>query len=119
MFSAPERSERNTMRLPSGDQRGGGANAGPAVSRVAAPPTAGSVYRSPSSSNTIVRPSGDTSSDSQVPSDVSNSMVRVVTRGSSSFLFFLLVSGGAAAAASAERGGASVSAGTAEGASGE
>jgi len=56
------------------------------VIRVAAPPATGNVYRSPSSSNTIVFPSGDTSSESQVPSCVSNSTVRVGVSGSESVL---------------------------------
>jgi len=42
------------------------------------------VYRSPSSSNTIVCPSGDTSSDIQVPSDVVKSTARVGFKGSES-----------------------------------
>src|SRR5207249_11009112 len=52
--------------------------------RFASPPVGGIVYRSPSSSNTIVCPSGDTSSEIQVPSDVVKSTLRVVFRGSES-----------------------------------
>jgi len=48
------------------------------------PPASGSVYRSPSSSNTTVCPSGDTSSDIQVPSDVMKSTARVGFKGSES-----------------------------------
>src|SRR5215469_4773478 len=50
----------------------------------------GMVYRSPTSSNTMVLPSGETSGDIQVPSDVVNETVRVVVRGRSPF--FLPVS---------------------------
>src|SRR6266576_2154150 len=52
--------------------------------RFASPPVGGIVYRSPRSSNTIVCPSGDTSSEIQVPSDVVKSTLRVVFRGSES-----------------------------------
>ena len=54
--------------------------------RVASPPAIGIVYRSPSSSNTIVLPSGDTSSDNHVPSCASNATVRVGVSGSESVL---------------------------------
>src|SRR5262252_2579312 len=50
--------------------------------RVADPPVIGSVYRSPRRSNTSVRPSGDTSTDIQVPSSVVNLRGRVGTSGS-------------------------------------
>src|SRR5512146_2514112 len=40
--------------------------------RVAFPPSMGRVYKSPSSSKTIVLPSGERSSESQVPSSVVN-----------------------------------------------
>src|SRR5260221_14573105 len=49
--------------------------------RFASPPITGIVYRSPSSSNTIVCPSGDTSSEIQVPSDVVKSTARVGFKG--------------------------------------
>src|SRR5437879_2919756 len=52
--------------------------------RFASPPVTGRVYRSPSSSNTMVCPSGDTSSEIQVPSDVVKSTLRVVFKGSES-----------------------------------
>src|SRR2546430_6444076 len=52
--------------------------------RFASPPVGGIVYRSPSSSNTIVCPSGDTSSEIQVPSDVVKSTLRVVFKGNES-----------------------------------
>jgi hypothetical protein len=58
--------------------------------RVAVPPAAGIVYRSPSSSKTIVCPSGERSRESQVPSLTSNATVRVGVSGSESF--FLVVS---------------------------
>src|SRR5690242_9233412 len=60
--------------------------------RFASPPATGIVYRSPINSNTIVCPSGDTSSDIHVPSDVVNSMVRVVASGNESLRTFLPVS---------------------------
>ena len=86
------------MRLPSGDQRGCESKAGPEVSRVAVPPATGMVYRSPSSSKTIDLPSGDTSSDIQVASDVSKLTVRAICSGSESSLIVtvsrLVVSGG-------------------------
>src|SRR5690348_15490841 len=96
-FSEPERSERKTMVFPSGEYRGCESNAGPDVIGFASPPDTGSVYRSPSNSKTIVRPSGETSSDIHVPSEVVKSMARVGLSGSSS-AFFLEVSGLAAAA---------------------
>src|SRR5256885_8431457 len=49
--------------------------------RFASPPVGGIVYRSPSSSNTIVCPSGDTSSEIQVPSEVVKSTLRVAFKG--------------------------------------
>src|SRR6059058_4237300 len=52
--------------------------------RFASPPARGIVYRSPSSSNTIVCPSGDTSSEIQVPSDVVKSTLRVGFKGNES-----------------------------------
>ena len=54
----------------------------PLVMRVAVPPAMGSVYRSPSSSNTMVRPSGDTSSEIHEPSVVVKSSERVPMSGS-------------------------------------
>src|SRR5258708_10283487 len=80
------------MRLPWGESRGGESNAGPAEMRCAGPPATGMVYKSPISSNTSDWPSGETSSDIHVPSDVVNSMVRVVTSGSESARTFLPVS---------------------------
>src|SRR2546426_1144411 len=93
MFSPPLRSDRNTMCFPSGEYRGCESNAGPEVMRVAAPPVTGIVYRSPSSSNTIVLPSGETSSESQVPSCASNSTLRVGVSGSESVFARCVVSG--------------------------
>src|SRR5439155_10204224 len=78
---------------PSGEYRGCESNAGPEVMRVAAPPVTGIVYRSPSSSNTIVLPSGETSRESQVPSCASNSTLRVGVSGSESVLARCVVSG--------------------------
>src|SRR5437764_14842308 len=52
--------------------------------RFASPPVTGIVYRSPSSSSTTVCPSGDTSSEIQVPSDVVQSTLRVAFRSSES-----------------------------------
>src|SRR6266851_2098042 len=86
MFSAPLRSDRKTMCLPSGDQRGCESKLGPEVIRVAAPPVIGIVYRSPSNSKTMVLPSGDTSRDIHVPSDVSKLTLRVIGNGSESSL---------------------------------
>src|SRR5258708_36834398 len=83
------------MRLPWGESRGGESNAGPDVMRFASPPATGMVYKSPISSNTSDWPSGETSSDIHVPSDVVNSMVRVVTSGSESVRAFLPVSAAA------------------------
>src|SRR5213075_1508713 len=85
-FSAPLRSDKKTIRLPSGDQRGCESNAGPEVMRVAVPPATGIVYRSPRSSNTMVLPSGETSSDIHVASDVSKLTVRAVFSGKESSL---------------------------------
>src|SRR5687767_6942418 len=67
-FSAPVRSLTNTMRFPSGEKRGCESHVGPLVMRVAVPPPIGSVYRSPRRSKMTVRPSGETSTDIQVPS---------------------------------------------------
>src|SRR5690348_11133948 len=106
MFSAPLRSERKTICLPSRDQRGWESNAGPEVIRVAVPPAMGMVYRSPTSSNTMVLPSGETSRDIQVPSDVENDTVRVVLSGRSPF--FLPVSARARTSGEAARAGAGV-----------
>src|SRR5690348_491345 len=106
MFSAPLRSERKTICLPSRDQRGWESNAGPEVIRVAVPPAMGMVYRSPTSSNTMVLPSGETSRDIQVPSDVENETVRVVLSGRSPF--FLPVSARARTSGEAARAGAGV-----------
>ena len=89
-FSAPLRSVRKTMRLPSGDHRGCESNAGPEVIRVAVPPVTGMVYRSPRSSKTIVLPSGETSSDIHVASDVSKLTVRVVFSGNESSLTWVV-----------------------------
>ena len=75
MLLPPLRSEVKAMRLPSGDQRGWISQARPLLMRVAAPPETGMRYRSPSSENTIVRPSGDTSTSIQVPSLVSKRTV--------------------------------------------
>src|SRR2546428_13742477 len=53
--------------------------------RVAVPPVIAIVYKSPSSSKTMLRPSGETSSEIQVPSCVSNSTLRVGVSGRLSF----------------------------------
>src|SRR5687767_12831343 len=50
----------------------------PLVMRVARPPAIGSVYTSPSRSNTRVEPSGDTSRFIHVPSEVSKLIVRAL-----------------------------------------
>jgi hypothetical protein len=71
------------MALPSGAQRGCPSKPEPLVMRVAAPPVAGIVYRSPSKSKTIVFPSGLRSSESQVPSSVVKTSGRVGMSGSS------------------------------------
>src|ERR1043165_404127 len=65
------------MVLPSGEKRGWPSNPIPLVMRVALPPGIGTVYRAPTTSNTIVLPSGETSSDIQVPSSVVNDAWRV------------------------------------------
>src|SRR5947208_14955229 len=52
--------------------------------RFASPPVTGIVYRSPSSSSTTVCPSGDTSSEIQVPSDVVKSTLQVGFKGNES-----------------------------------
>src|SRR5947208_15790246 len=52
--------------------------------RFASPPVTGIVYRSPSSSSTMDCPSGDTSSEIQVPSDVVKSTLRVGFKGNES-----------------------------------
>ena len=72
------------------DHRGCESNDGPDVIRVALPPVIGMVYRSPSSSNTIVLPSGETSSDIHVASDVSKLTVRAIFNGSESSLTFVV-----------------------------
>ena len=58
--------------------------------RVAAPPVTGIVYRSPINSKTTVLPSGDTSNEIHVPSDVSKLTVRVVFSGNESSLTFVV-----------------------------
>src|SRR5690348_11535101 len=58
----------------------------PAVNAVAVPPPIGIVYRSPRRSKTIVRPSGDTSREIQVPSSVSRLIDRAATSSRSGFL---------------------------------
>src|SRR5437867_7099194 len=78
------------MRFPSGDHRGCESKAGPDVIRVAVPAVLGIVYRSPRSSKTIVLPSGETSSDIHVASDVSKLTVRVIFSGSESSLIFVV-----------------------------
>src|SRR5688500_5048770 len=82
-LSPPSRSDVKTMSLPSGLNRGCASNAMPLVSCVASPPAIGTVYKSPSRSNTTVRPSGDTSTDIQDPSSVSIEMVRAGSSGRS------------------------------------
>src|SRR2546427_12319777 len=67
--------------------------------RVAVPPAIASVYRSPSSSNTMVRPSGETSSESHVPSEVVKSTLRVGVSGSESVLLRAVSAAGFAAGA--------------------
>src|SRR6185503_10892512 len=73
-----------TLR-PSGEKRGWPSNGIPLVSAVAVPPAIGTVYRSPSRSKTMVRPSGDTSSEIHVPSSVSRLIDRVGTSSRSGF----------------------------------
>ena len=73
------------MVLPSGEKRGCPSKPVPLVMRVAFPPAIGSVYRSPVRSKTIVFPSGETSSDSHVPSSVVKAVLRVGMIGSSVF----------------------------------
>jgi len=81
-FSAPERSLMKAMSRPSGEKTGCESNAMPLVRGRAGPPRASTAKRSPSSSNTIVLPSGETSGDSHVPSLVSIEMCRVGLSGS-------------------------------------
>src|SRR5262245_3467016 len=88
-FSAPLRSLMKTRLLPSGEKRGWLSKDRPPTIRLAWPPAIGSVYRSPSRSNTMVWPSGETSRDIHVPSSVVNSRVSAVLSGSSSSSFFL------------------------------
>ena len=72
----------NAIDLPSGEKRGMQSHDMPLVRRVALPPSMGIEYRSPRMSNTIVRPSGDTSSEIQVASSVVNRTWRVPCSGS-------------------------------------
>ena len=72
MLSPPARSEVKLILEPSGLNRGCTSYEGPEVNRVALPPLIGSVYRSPSTSNTSVFPSGLTSIVIQVASSVVN-----------------------------------------------
>src|SRR5262245_41343766 len=81
-LSPPLRSETNTIFFPSGLKRGAASNARPVVNAVALPPEIGIVYRSPSRSKTMVRPSGLTSTDIQLPLVAVNSALRFASRGS-------------------------------------
>ena len=80
-FSAPSRSERNAICLPSGENRGCESNAMPVEIALASPPPMGNNQISPASSKTICAPSGETSSEIQVPSSVSNAIFRSGFRG--------------------------------------
>src|SRR2546428_8710450 len=80
--------------------------------RVAVPPVIAIVYKSPSSSKTMLRPSGETSSEIQVPSCVSNSTLRVGVSGRLSFFVVESAAAGGGRTRSggtegAQRGGAS------------
>src|SRR6476646_5178812 len=100
------------MVFPSGENRGWPSNPIPLVMRVALPPLMGTVYRSPSRSKTMVLPSGETSSDIQVPSSVVNDAWRVGRIGRSVlgavFLAmsagFLVVSAGLSCASATKKG---------------
>src|SRR5258708_30658824 len=76
MFSLPSRSERKAIHFPSGDHFGWLSNAIPPEISFAGPPPMGSVKISPTSSKTIVFPSGETSSERHVPSSVRHSILR-------------------------------------------
>ena len=65
------------IMLESGEKAGWLSYAAPCVMRLAVPPLIGSVYRSPSRSNRSVPPSFETSTESQVPSSVENSILLV------------------------------------------
>src|SRR5687767_4533772 len=82
-LSPPSRSDVNTTNRPSGEKRGCASYIMPRVNAVAVPPAIGIVYRSPSRSNTIVRPSGLTSREIQLPSSVSRLIERVGRSGRS------------------------------------
>src|SRR6266513_631430 len=92
MFSLPSRSEMKVIHCPSGENFGWLSKAIPPEISFAWPPSMGSVKMSPSSSNTMVLPSGEASSESQVPSSVMNSTFRSDFNGrpffSSFFSFF-------------------------------
>ena len=64
----------------------------PVVIAFASPPSIGTAYRSPRSSKRMVLPSGETSSETHVPSSVVNSTVRSGFNGSP-WSFFPLGSG--------------------------
>src|SRR5579864_6707194 len=59
----------------------------PLVIFLAVPPAIGTVYRSPTRSKMMVWPSGETSSESHVPSLVANSILRAGLSGSGSSFF--------------------------------
>src|SRR5256885_3631010 len=92
MFSLPSRSEMKVIHCPSGENFGWLSKAIPPEISFAWPPSMGSVKMSHSSSNTMVLPSGEASSESQVPSSVVNSTFRSDFNGrpffSSFFSFF-------------------------------
>src|SRR5436190_3376867 len=88
MFSLPSRSERKAIHCPSGENFGWLSNAIPPEISFACPPSTGSVKMSPTSSNAIDFPSGETSRESQVPSSVVNSIFRLDFRGRPFFSFF-------------------------------
>ncbi len=73
------------MVSPSGLKRGWASKAMPLVILVAVPPAIGIVYKSPRRSNTIVWPSGLTSSDIQLTSVALNFAERSALSGSGSF----------------------------------
>ena len=89
-FSLPERSLTKASIDPSGEYVGCESNGRPQTMHCAWPPAMLIRYRLPSNSKTIVFPSGDTSSDTQVPSCSSNCKCRAGARGSASPSSFTL-----------------------------
>src|SRR5262245_37781447 len=89
-LSPPAASLMYAMRLPSGEKRGCISHAIECVSALASPPSIGSVYRSPSRSNTSVLPSGLRSTLIQVPVRESMEAVAASPGGAFTSHFFLL-----------------------------